>query len=437
MRPAVQTRKRTILALILVLGLSFGAPFGWGARADDLADAPADGSNTGSATDTRNTNSPASPATAPDESPPGETAPSGEPQGLDTDFLLLPAYDLNRQAGPGPGAVDAASEAAPASGARVGDRITLKVTGFKPPAGADSIGVELPRGSSPLLDQGWQLLPSSPAKAGAGGGNGTGSESELTLTVVPLKSGQTTLPSLAIIDKPSGKAIARTNPWTLQVESAIRKDDPKPQEPAAPQPPADLLFPWWVIVAGSILGLLLLAGLGYGAYRVIRARRSRAGPAPAPRPRKPAEEEALAALSTLEGSDLLRRAEFKAYYHRVSEILKIYLGRRYQFAATESTTRELLDELSRLAVGEAIRRTLDGIYMELDLVKFTDHRPTAEEARYIVERARKIVQLARPAPLLTEEHSGTRHAGSASKSGPDRENDGPELGFTKPRPGGS
>ena len=218
---------------------------------------------------------------------------------------------------------------------------------------------------------------------------------------VPIKPGQLTLPSLAIVDRKSGKSVARTNPFKVTVESAIRKDDPQPQTPAGLRPPADLVFPWWVLVLLGALALAVVAGIIYGLYRWSRKNRVPAETKELPKPLLPEDEEALNALTDLEKGGALTRGDFKNHYFRVSEVLKRYIGRRYDFDAPESTTAELLMQLDQIwgRSNPDWRAQVRELFLRMDVVKFTDYLPTPDDASKIIPEARKFILSSRRRPV--------------------------------------
>lgn len=302
---------------------------------------------------------------------------------LDTGFLLLPGKNLGFL------------KQQPAK-VLVGDVLELKITDL---AVGSSYRLELPKGAEPLHDLGWEVSevnsrPGSPLQASAEG---------LPLHAIPLKSGAMTLPALAIVD--GDKIVARTLPLTIQVESAIKKDDPKPQEPVGLRPPVDLNFPLILILLGVLL-VLALTGLGIYAYRLWRGRRK---PVVAPipvEPPKPEDEVALTALASLEKEALWRKAQFKPHYFRTSEILKEYLGARYRFDALESTSREIINHLENRAALDRLVDRLESIFERLDRVKFTDHIPESGEPESVVSDAREIVMATRRVRVATEGGGG-------------------------------
>ncbi|MDR3608043.1 MAG: hypothetical protein P4M08_11765 [Oligoflexia bacterium] len=309
------------------------------------------------------------------------------PSPASDDFLRLTAYDFERLAGGNPASPQVA---------RVGDAFDLSIGSITlPPAvTAQSLSLLLPPGSASLEDQGLEIEKVTAAGQG------------LTATVVPIRAGSLTLPSLAIVALPEKKAIARTNPFSITVASAISGSDPKPQEAAPLQPPAMIAFPTWVIVSVSFIGALLLGGLFFALYRWSKSRSKQLPPAPAAPPLSE-DEAALAALLQAEKSDLLLKGEFKKHSFRVSEILKSYIGGRYGFDAPECTTSEILSRLGSMTEGFASTfdsgqlANLKALFESLDRVKFADHIPTSEEAAQFVPTARRFVLATRKRKVIT------------------------------------
>jgi hypothetical protein len=303
------------------------------------------------------------PARADDPSP----TPTAE---LDQTFLLLPSFDVeNINVG---------------KAIRVGDTVQLRLQGDVKSLPAD-LKIDLPAGTediSTTID-----LDDSIA----------GDDRHFSATAV--KAGEVTVPSLALKDM-SGKAIARTNPFKLDIASSISKTDPKPKEAEPALPPTALGLPLATLIA---MGVAILLFFGAGIYWLVRWSRNRKLNAPAKPQAPPLPEDQLAiqALERLEKSGYIRTAQFKAHYFGISEILKHYLGSRYRFDAAESTTDEILQHLERESgAPRAIVDQLREIYEKLDRVKFTDHRPTLSEGNELIADAKKIVQSTRKPPEI-------------------------------------
>ena len=120
-------------------------------------------------------------------------------------------------------------------------------------------------------------------------------------------------------------------------------------------------------------------------------------------------EEAYRALSQLFDSDLLRRAQYKAYCSELTEILKRYLERRYQFLALESTTFELMRHLKGFGIEREAFQKIDSVMNFCDLVKFAKLAPQPAELIEINRSAQSIIDLTKqietPIPTATSTES--------------------------------
>lgn len=238
-------------------------------------------------------------------------------------------------------------------------------------------------------------------------------------TIVLVKPGKVTLPSLVIQESDSGESIGRTNPLTLDVESAIAPNDPQPDQLEKNEPPIGLAFPKRVMIITSLFVLLLLGGLVLGI--ILWKKRKSPGKKEVPVPVLPEDELALQELDKLLQANLMGEGRLKAHYFGISDIIKAYLGARYQFNALESTTQEVLDSLKRtqertqLLSEDGVVDELRYLFEKLDLVKFTDSIPTIEEPSQLIQEARAFVKKTRRQPshsiLTTTEVSGAhQHA---------------------------
>jgi hypothetical protein len=313
-----------------------------------------------------------------DDSPIADS-PSATPTAeLDQSFLLLPSFDVE--------------VANTGKAVRVGDSIVLKLQGDLKTLPQD-LKISLPSGTEDI------------STTVALDDKTSGEDQHFSASAV--KSGEVTIPSLALTG-PSGKAIARTNPFKLNIESAISKSDPKPKEAEPPLPPTALGLPLPTLIA---MGIVLLLILGAGIYGIVRwsQKRKLNQPEKPKAPALPEDQIAIQALERLEKSGYIRTAQFKAHYFGISEILKHYLGSRYLFDAAESTTDELLTHLERESgAPRAIVDQLREIYQKLDLVKFTDHRPTLAEGNELIADAKKIVMSTRRPPEIVPATAGAR-----------------------------
>ncbi len=148
------------------------------------------------------------------------------------------------------------------------------------------------------------------------------------------------------------------------------------------------LLPIWIMLA-----VFAAAGLGYLGWRLYRRyRRIRLYGAPLPDP----WEEALAALDKVPAEDWLASGRFKHYYYTVSEILKRYLTRRFNFPAIDQTTTEILRAMKAAKTPE--REGFGDFFRRADMVKYAKFVPPAAEVAGVIPTARELVQTTTPKP---------------------------------------
>jgi len=212
------------------------------------------------------------------------------------------------------------------------------------------------------------------------------------MEVTPLKAGKLVLPELVI--ESEGKFVGKTKAYPIEILSAISKDDPAPEAWGDFAPPVLLRFPKvMLLIFGSGIFLLLL-----GAYVLYRKRKNRVVKL---EKKLPEDEEAWNAIFLLEKRDWIQKKHFKLFYFRLSEILKKYVGDRFEFDALESTTREILMVLEKKQLlSEDWKARFISVFEQLDRVKFTDHLPTSQEPFQLLEEARAFVIATRKPPSV-------------------------------------
>ncbi len=269
---------------------------------------------------------------------------------------------------------------------RVGDVVNLTITAI----GGRGTPVNLPRSLdlgpfSELDDQTRKI-----EEADLGDGK---MRRQFVLQIAAYEPGELTLPALEVTYLGQGGAVSsvRTTPVAIKVRSLLA-NEPEPQlkDNAASVP---VLEQDLRLVYGA--GALLAAGAGALIAALVRRRmRARALHRPAPLPRPP-HEIALDKLDRV-GVMLVDGIDLRPFYFQVSEIVRAYLGARFEFDGLEMTTEELLDELRRRAPRELALVEVQGWLASCDLVKFAKISPSQAEARGALETAIRIVESTRP-----------------------------------------
>lgn len=186
----------------------------------------------------------------------------------------------------------------------------------------------------------------------------------------------------------------KTSRIYITVQSVDKKGKPK-QDIRGIKPPADLpsdLKKW--VFAGTtwtvILGLLICLFLFF---------RSRKLHIETPAVILSPHEEAYQALRTLFDSPLIREGQVKEYYVRISEIIRRYLERRYDFAAVEKTTDEIFKSLRDLKIADGAKAVIKEFLLDSDMVKFAKYRPEPREIVLINKKATDIVDKTMPVEM--------------------------------------
>jgi hypothetical protein len=144
----------------------------------------------------------------------------------------------------------------------------------------------------------------------------------------------------------------------------------------------------WLIVAGIIIGCLGAAYLAYKFVKRIQTVRTRARPLPPP------WIEAIAAIDNIPVKEWLEKGLIKKYYYALSEILKRYIERRFEFNAAEQTTTELVDHLKLAKV--PLRDDFHRFFTRADMVKYAKLIPPYEEAQKVVTKVKDLINNTRP-----------------------------------------
>lgn len=276
---------------------------------------------------------------------------------------------------------------------KIGDRIGLRILdegklSWNPQA---AYALEPVDSKSNLIQQGWTAEVEIPQPQ------------DPRLLVVPLKSGELKLPPLWILDE-KGVKVAQTSEWFLHVEPLEAGKD----QAAEFLDPMSLPFPWLIASVVGAIVLILLVILITMILRQLKRNRPQAALEPS-KPLLPEDEEALFKLLELDRAELWKHSRHKELYFGVSETLKRYAGRRYEVDAMEKTSDELVHLLSK-HLSAAHLEELRGIFSPLDLVKFTDHVPSAGESKLIVDQARRFVMNTRRVPVTQEASKGVGRA---------------------------
>ena len=185
-------------------------------------------------------------------------------------------------------------------------------------------------------------------------------------------------------------------PFDLEADSTNAITDIKPVERAP--------IWWWGIIRWVLLALgiaLVLTGIGYLVYWLLNRRKPKEEPVN-PELLRPADEVALEKLDAIKIAKIWQKGQVKEYHTDLTDVVREYIGRRFDVHSTEKTSDETLKEIKPilLAKGEGLEANVDGkeLYENLrtmlqlaDLVKFAKWSTTPDENEKALTTAYEFV----------------------------------------------
>ena len=170
---------------------------------------------------------------------------------------------------------------------------------------------------------------------------------------------------------------------------------------------------WWGIIRWILLALGL-GGLGVGVYYLWRWYEKNRKPEEEviePELLRPADEVALEKLDEIKAQKIWKDGKVKEYQTELTDVVREYIGRRFDVQSTEKTSDETLRELEPILVkgqGDKIQCTKEdgkALYLQLqkmlqtaDLVKFAKWHTTPDENEQALNTAYEFVKETKPTP---------------------------------------
>lgn len=146
---------------------------------------------------------------------------------------------------------------------------------------------------------------------------------------------------------------------------------------------------WWLWLLA-----LLLIGAGLWAYR--KYYKKGINPLKPSKKRLPPYEEAMLNLQNLKAAQLWQRGQEKEYFTGLTDILRVYIDRRFHINAVEMTSSQIIDTLKKNEETKAVNEQLEMILEIADIVKFANARPLADDNEVAYQRAVNFVEATRP-----------------------------------------
>ncbi len=157
----------------------------------------------------------------------------------------------------------------------------------------------------------------------------------------------------------------------------------------------------WVVL------LLLLALLGTGIWYIlkhIRDGRSLLQPYVPKEPERPAEEVALEKLNIIREEKIWQAGREKDYHTQLTDVVREYIGKRFDVHSTEKTSNETLREMKTVLKDQKELYTgLSQMLQLADLIKFAKWKATPDENERSLQTAYQFVKETTPQDEPKEE----------------------------------
>ena len=161
---------------------------------------------------------------------------------------------------------------------------------------------------------------------------------------------------------------------------------------------------FWLSMAAIVVFVGVIAFLAYLLWKRRKEKGYLFAPPPPPRP---AHEIALESLTELYQSALLEENQYKEFFSRLSEIIRVYLEGRYFFDALEETTTEIMTDARKHVDEDNLLDDLKNILELSDLIKFAKYIPQQKEIEEAKDQSLNFVNATKLIYEVVEEPAQT------------------------------
>ncbi len=152
---------------------------------------------------------------------------------------------------------------------------------------------------------------------------------------------------------------------------------------------------WWA----WLLGLALLAFLIFAYFKWYK---KGINPFKPEKKRLPPYEEAILALNNLKSWQLWQNGQHKEYYSCLTDILRVYIERRFGINAVEMTSSEIMEQIKHNEEALQVKDQLSEVLEIADFVKFAKMQTLADDNEVAFQRTLNFVEQTKPAPVVEE-----------------------------------
>ncbi len=169
------------------------------------------------------------------------------------------------------------------------------------------------------------------------------------------------------------------------------------------KPPIEIPFDLEDLLPYLVIVLIILLLYYILVYIFGKKRKKNEKVIPKYDPRIPADLEAIEHLQRLEKENLWQKGEFKKYYTKLTDILRVYIHRRYHLNSLEMTSVELIDELNRYEQNFNAMNMIQYILNIADLAKFAKYEPINDENIESIKYSYSFINLTKVVDISEED----------------------------------
>ena len=103
-------------------------------------------------------------------------------------------------------------------------------------------------------------------------------------------------------------------------------------------------------------------------------------------------------LEQLKQKQLWQAGQDKAYFTELTDILRVYIDRRFGINAVEMTSSEIMEALKHNSETRLVNENLNEILRIADFVKFANQRPLADDNELSFRYAMNFIDATKPLP---------------------------------------
>lgn len=146
---------------------------------------------------------------------------------------------------------------------------------------------------------------------------------------------------------------------------------------------------WWA----WLLAMAVIAGALYYYFHWYK---KGVNPLKPERKRLPPYDEAMINLRALKQKQLWQNGQEKEYFTGLTDILRVYIDRRFKVNAVEMTSTQIINTLKQNDETRAVNEQLTMILEIADFVKFAGAKPLADDNENAYRRAVEFIEATKP-----------------------------------------